>query len=114
MRSEALRDACICCWKKPDWKPNECSQKSLLSAAFRAYADLLMKIPCRIVALVVTVILLGLSIWGVTQLEAEFDPNVFVNPGTYLRDYLENKDKYFPSNGMVGSVYIADVKVNNN
>ncbi len=111
MRAESPRDACLCCWKKPNWKPNECSQKSLLTSAFRAYADLLVKLPARLAALFLTLILLGVSVWGVTQLEAEFDQNVFVNPGTYLRDHLEYKDEYFPSSGMEGSVYIVDVKV---
>ncbi len=37
-RAEALRDACCCCWKKPAWKPNECSQRSLLTEAFKFYA----------------------------------------------------------------------------
>ena len=111
LRAESLRDACLCCWKKPDWKPDECSQRSLLTSAFRAYAGALMKLPCRLAALFVTAVLLGVSIWGVTQLEAEFDENLFVNPDTYLRNFLEEKDDKFPSNGMVGSVYVVGVEV---
>ncbi len=106
MRSEALRDACICCWKKSDW-----NTQSLLSSAFGRYAKLLLTLPGQIVSLILTTVLLGISIWGVTQLEPEFDPTIFITPGTYLRDFLEYKDHYFPSDGMVGSVYIIDIEV---
>ncbi len=52
---------------------------------------------------------ISLFLYFVLQLEAEFDQNLFVNPGTYLRDYLEYRDEYFPSSGMRGSVYVVDV-----
>ncbi len=47
IRSEDTRDACICCWQKPDWKPNEFSQKSYLTQAFTFYSRTLLKLPCR-------------------------------------------------------------------
>ncbi len=42
-------------------------------------------------------------------MEAEFDQNIFIPTGTYLREFMETQDELFPSGGMWGSMYIVDI-----
>ena len=44
-----------------------------------------------------------------TQLETDSDWRVWIDEGTYLRTYLEEKEKNFPSGGLDGKVYFADL-----
>ncbi len=109
-RVEAKRSAFFCCNKLPDdYQPNACSQKPLLPRFFRAYAGFLINKYVKIAIVVLTTILLGMSCYGVSQLEANFDHNMFVPEDNYLRDFIEHKDEYFPSGGMVGAIYIANL-----
>ncbi len=104
------RDACLCCLKKNhDYAPSQCSQKSLLRSAFRAYGNVLTKFQVKVVVLIFSCGLLAFGVWGLTQLETRFDFKWFINEGTYVRDFLDKKDEYFPSTGIKGTVYIADV-----
>ncbi len=109
-RAEDTRDAIICCWKKKDWTPNSCSQKSFLTKAFVWYANNLVKIHAKIVVMIFTAILLGVSIWGTTQLEPNFDETDYLQEGSYLTDFIRASKEYFPSSGgMSGSVYVVNV-----
>ena len=109
-RIDDRRDGIICCWKKsPDWTPNKCSQMSLTDKVFSHLAETLIKLPVKIVILVLTSALLGVSIYGVTLLETDFDVSWFLQPGSYLQLYVEANEKYFPSNGISGQIYVADL-----
>ena len=109
-RIDARRDGFICCWKKHEaWTPNKCSQLSLMDAGFSHYADMLVKIPVKIVILLITIALLGTSIYGVSQLEVNFDFVDWFPPDSYLTKYFRENEKYFPDGGIPGKVYVSDV-----
>lgn len=109
-RLEDTRDGCICCWKKkPDWQPSACSQKSLFQVMFQKIASLLLMLPAKIVVLMVTFALLGLGIYGTLTLEVNFDYNEWIETGTYLRNYLEEKKIHFPNGGQSSSLYFTDL-----
>lgn len=42
-------------------------------------------------------------------METDFDIKWFFDDGTYYREYLDAMEEFFPTSGMAGSVYIADV-----
>lgn len=57
--------------------------------------------------LLITAGLLAPGLYGVIHLEQDFDPNWFIPDDTYLKEYLDANDKYFPNDGRSGYVYIG-------
>ena len=107
-RIEVDRNGCICCYKHKNWIPSACSQKSLLNLIFSKYATLLVSIYFKVVILILTVSLVGLCGYGVSQLKAEFKFTVFLNEGTYLREYFDINSEQFPDGGISGQIYVAE------
>ena len=60
------------------------------------------------VILVLTLSLVGLSAYGVSQLKAEFKFTVFLNEGTYLREYFDVNEEKFPNGGIYGEIHVAE------
>ena len=58
--------------------------------------------------IILTLSLVGLSAYGVSQLKAEFNFNVFLNEGTYLREYVDVNEEKFPNGGINGEIYVAE------
>ena len=109
-RIDAKRDAVFCCWKHgEDWKPNNCSQKSYMDLFFKNYAGTLHRVPLKIVILVLTAALFGVSCYGVSQLEANFDFTDWFPEDSPVVSYLHAKKEHFPSGGISGKIYIAEV-----
>jgi predicted RND superfamily exporter protein len=94
--------------KHKNWIPSECSQKSLLNIVFTKYAKLLITIYFKVIMIILTLSLVGLSAYGVSQLKAEFNFNVFLNEGTYLREYVDVNEEKFPNGGIYGEIYVAE------
>ena len=94
--------------KHKNWIPSEWSQKSLLNIVFTKYAKLLINIYFKVVILVLTLSLVGLCSYGVSQLKAEFKFTVFLNEGTYLREFFDVKEVKFPNGGINGEIYVAE------
>ena len=44
-----------------------------------------------------------------TQLDTGADSRVWISEGTYLRTYLEEVERHFPSKGQAGKVYFTDL-----
>ena len=100
-RAEDKRDGCICL-KKEDWSPNECSQKSLLFNVFTWISEVLVSKTAKAIVILTTLVILGGGIYGAVKLDTYFDPNTFLDKGTYLRNYLELKEVHFPEDGYTG------------
>ena len=108
-RVEDTRDGCICCWKKTDWSPNQCSQRSLMKIAFEYIAEVVVQLPAKIAVILVTLGILAGGIYGAVTLDTYFDYNTFIDEGTYLRNYLEFKEIHFPAEGQASTVYFTDL-----
>ena len=108
-RVEENRDGCLCCWRRKDWQPSECSQRSFLKIAFEALADILVSLPCKIAILVITFGILAGGIYGVARIDTVFDYNNFITEGSYLRNFLRFKELYFPQEGQSSTIYFVDV-----
>ena len=58
---------------------------SLTNTIFAYIGDTLVMFPVKIGVLLLVTVILGLSIYGVTQLETDFNIIWFMAPGSYLR-----------------------------
>ena len=104
-RVEDVRDGIICCWKKKDWEPSQCSRLDVLAFLFTKLVAILDTIPGKIIVFLLTALLFGLGLFGTLTLETDFDYSEWVEEGTYLRNYFDENAKHFPSNGDSASVY---------
>ncbi|XP_061175023.1 protein patched homolog 1-like isoform X2 [Saccostrea echinata] len=111
MRTEQGRNACICCYKhKPDYKPNNCSQRNLFNIFLRkCYTPVLLKLPVKIVVVVISVALLGLNIYGFYSLKQDYNENWFFPTDSYAYEFYEKKDDYFPGGGARAAVYCRNI-----
>ena len=107
-RIESFRNCCCCCYVHKDWEPNACSQKSFLDMAFVKYANILVTIPFKVIVLIFSVSVLSVAAYGVSELKAEFKVTVFLNEGTYLREYFDVNAEKFPGRGINGDIYVAE------
>ena len=56
MRTEQGRNACICCYKhKPEYKPNNCSQRNNFNIFLRKYySKMILKLPVKVTECIIT------------------------------------------------------------
>ena len=104
------RDACVICIKAKDCrKDTDDYDLSLMERLFAAYADILAtsKVKCAILIASMTVLLV--SSYGASQLKAEYDDLAYVSNTSYLIQYHEADQYYFPKTGSKGIVYLIDV-----
>jgi Niemann-Pick C1 protein len=107
-RIESDHDGCVCCYQHKEYKPNACSQISILDMMFLKYSKVVIKLPFKIVVIVMTVLPILLAIFGCTQLKEEFKFTWFLEEGTYLRSFIDEMEAQFPSSGFVGEIWVAD------
>ena len=109
-RVEATRDGCICCWKRQNWSPSACSQRSLFKRLFEQVSDIAVLVPAKVTVFVVTLGILAGGIYGAVTLDTEFDQNAFVEDGTYLKTYLELTEMHFSSGTPeISKIYFTDL-----
>ena len=97
-----------CCFrpKKDNWQPTSCSQRELLKLFFeRFYGPLLLRTPVKVFVLMLTAAAVSVNIWGLLQLEQNFDPNWYLKEHSYPSEYFNAMKHYFPENGERASVY---------
>ena len=57
--------------------------------------------------MVIAAVLFGVNIYGVTQLEQDFDYRWFIPSDSYAWDYFDAIDEFFPDNGLFVNVYLG-------
>ena len=63
--------------------------------------------PVKIAVIVLTVILLSIGSYGLSQLKAEFKFEWFLDEGTYLRNFFDiNSERY--QSGISGTIWVAE------
>ena len=62
--------------------------------------------------MVIAAVLFGVNIYGVTQLEQDFDYRWFIPSDSYAWDYFDASDKYFPDSGLYVEVYLGKFYAN--
>lgn len=107
-RLEDHRNGLFWCYKHKNWTPNKCSQYDLCQMFFdKIYSKYLLKKPVKALVLVVTAVVLGTSIWGVTNLRQEFNPVWFIPQSSYLFQFLSRAQTFYPEAGERGTVYLG-------
>ncbi|KAK2583937.1 hypothetical protein KPH14_001198 [Odynerus spinipes] len=108
-RLEAKKEGCFC-QPRPEWKPNECSQKNLQQFIFENYiGPFIMKTQVKIAVISITVCLVCVNIWAIFQLEQNFDPLLYLNQDSYPILFNEKLKEHFPKYGKRAAIYMAGV-----
>ncbi|XP_069941806.1 patched domain-containing protein 3-like [Cherax quadricarinatus] len=107
-RLEDKRNGLVWCYQHKDWTPNSCSQRDLCQTFFdKFYSRVVLMKPIKVLVMVVTAVMLGASIWGVTHLRQEFNPVWFLPQSSYLFHFLSRLLVYYPQIGERGTVYLG-------
>ncbi|EFX77108.1 hypothetical protein DAPPUDRAFT_248097 [Daphnia pulex] len=105
-RKERYRIGCCFQPKTENWQPAPCSQRDLLKLFFeRFYGPFLLRTPVKVFVMIMTAALVSVNIWGIFQLEQNFDPNWYLNEHSYPSEYFNAMRLYFPESGERASVY---------
>lgn len=114
-RIEDSRQGLIWCIKLANWHSNKCSQKDLCQSFFKnIYSKILLCTPIKLFVLLFTVILTGVSCWGIYNLKQEFNPIWFLPHSSYLFKFFMKLEQYFPSNGEDGIIFFGNLNLLDN
>ncbi|XP_028417678.1 patched domain-containing protein 3-like [Dendronephthya gigantea] len=110
-RADKHRDGCCCCCILPqDYKPNECGEKSYLQIFYeKVIGSGVVKLPVKIFIFLIVIALLGVNIYGTTELKQQFEPKWFLPPGTIVRDYMDLNDEKFVQGGSPIAFYTGSI-----
>ena len=111
-RRKANRSILGCCSlsANKNWEPSTCSQRELFKIYFeRVHGPFLMLKPVKVLVLLVTLAIVGVSTWGVFQLEQEFDPAWYLKPSSYQSEYLNAMKHHFPLSGDRATIYTGKI-----
>jgi predicted RND superfamily exporter protein len=108
-RKEQRRIGCCLPPPQKDWKPSPCSQRELLKVFFdQFYGPFLLKTPVKVIVLLITAASVAVNIWGILQLEQNFDPNWYLKEQSYPAEYFNALKQYFPEIGERASIYTGN------
>jgi len=110
-RVEAKRNGTLPCFVHVDYTPNRFSQKDFLKTFFNALSGFILKTPIKIIILILTAAVFGISVWGNIELRQEFNPVWFLPPESYLAQWHQQNNHYFPSRGEKITVFMANVEL---
>jgi len=102
-RQRDNRRECICCvtrGKEMQEDSNDFGEEGVVSKYFRKYhAPAILSTPGKALTFVVFAGLLGFGVYGAMNLSVEDSGRAFVPEGSYLGDWIDASDEYFPSQG---------------
>ena len=78
---------------------SEAEQLGLMSKAFQKLGKVLTKTYVKAFVLLATAGSLGCGMWGLALLETRFESIWFLPETSYLRQWFDAKQTYFPGNG---------------
>ncbi|XP_066915563.1 patched domain-containing protein 3-like [Clytia hemisphaerica] len=108
-RQEMNRDAC-CCFRLPDdWQPMACSNKRFLNDVLKRFGKIILTIPGKVIVVLLTGTLFGFGLYGILQLDQNFDPDWFLPRDSDEFLFRQNFRQFFPSHGAKTAVYVGKV-----
>jgi len=108
-RIEEQRNGSIICIKHKNFKPNQFSQKNILQTVFKSIANVIVLKPVKALIILLTLVILGFSIWGNVLLRQEFNPIWFLPPDSYLAQWHKYNSIHFPSQGEKVTVFMENL-----
>lgn len=110
-RISANRNGLVPCYRHST-NDNQLAQNgTILQAVFHHYARYLLEIPAQVLVGLVTLAILAVSVWGNIELRQEFNPMWFLPRDSYLAQWSQNQQKYFPSQGELVHVFFTDMQM---
>ncbi|XP_040571494.1 patched domain-containing protein 3 [Lepeophtheirus salmonis] len=108
-RVESHRDACLpCIIKKSSWVPCY-TRKSFAERLFSCSGVLIDSLFFRGLAIIVTIVVFGFGVYGLTLIEPKFDPKSYINPESKLLSYFKASEQHFQKlGGIPGQFYILN------
>ncbi|XP_024940827.1 NPC intracellular cholesterol transporter 1 isoform X2 [Cephus cinctus] len=108
-RLELNKEGC-CCQRKQQWIPNECSQRNTQQEIFKRYiGPFVIKPTVKMIVIFLTGCFLTVNIYGIFQLEQNFDPLWYLNQDSYPIQFHNKLKEYFPKYGKRAGIYMAGV-----
>lgn len=101
-RQRDNRREILCCTKRSsDADESDGFQEGIVSTYFRKYhAPAVLSLPGKIIAVIFFSGLIGFGIFGMINLSVEDTSREFFPPGSYVHDFFDAVDEYFPQNGI--------------
>ena len=107
-RQRDNRRECFCCVTRKNPLPEEDNdhdgqgfEEERISTYFRKYhAPAILSKTGKVIVLAIFAGLLAFGIWGAANLEVEDTERAFIPSDSYLQDYFESADEFFPSQGI--------------
>ena len=112
-RIEQKRNGTLPCFKHKNFKPNEFSQKNILQTIFKAISKIIVVPTMKVLIIVVTLGILGVSLWGNVLLRQEFNPIWFLPQESYLAQWHKYNSIYFPSQGEKVNLFMENLDLPN-
>ena len=109
-RIRAHRNAFLPCisMAKPE-TPRELKHSNPGKVVFQKFATFLMHPASKVTVVILTGGLTALGAYGVTELKQEFNPAWFLPPRSYLTEWMNNKEEYFPDKGERVTINIGEI-----
>ena len=107
------RDGCFIWIKRQKKATEEASGRMSMSSLFKIYSENLLKTPCMIAVIAVTLLCIGVGAWKSSEVDYRFHAPDMLSDGSYLRRYYEKRDQYFPNVGGTSQLIVAPLTANN-
>ena len=102
------RNACLpCIQTKTNQKLVKTSTCLERCRPIAKYAEILTFIPIKIVVILCTLGILALSIVGNYNITEEFDPWLFLDPKSYVSQFKQAQDRFFPDEGQTVLLFFS-------
>jgi Niemann-Pick C1 protein len=101
-RQRDNRRECLCCLtRKLEIQESEAFEEGYISTYFRKYhAPAILSPAGKIIVACVFAVLLAFGLFGALNLSVEDTEREFIPAGSYLKEYFDSYDAYFPSEGV--------------
>ena len=92
-----------------DWQQSEWSQKDISTIVSSKVARLFEIYTFRIFIIIYTMAMLSIGIWAACEIKVEYDIKFLIPEDSYLKAWIRQNDKHFPSDGYGVTIYSQEV-----
>ncbi|XP_032219705.2 patched domain-containing protein 3 [Nematostella vectensis] len=111
-REDRKRDGCCCCCivLPVDYTESQCGSRELMKVFFESYyCKAILSLPGKVIVMIITGVLFGLSLYGTLMLKQDFDAIWFLPTKSMAYKYTIENDKFFPSSGERAALYAGKI-----
>jgi Niemann-Pick C1 protein len=106
---EDSRDGCFPCYRHAEWKPSEEIGRVTAARVFQVSGSVLLTPPVRTLVICVTLGVLGVGVWGCTEVKQSFSAKDILNKDSYLREWFDLREEHFTDDTATAAIFIEDV-----